>query len=363
MGVYQRADSPFWWMAIERVHQKPLRRSTGILVDGGSPAQSKVLAANAQRVYATTAAKHVLGTVTVEKPIIGFRAYATWYEEHIVKHRRGAIRDRSILKQLVFCFGHLDTLTAFDAHTVEEWKTSRRKLGKQPSTVNRELDVLKAMLSTAVPKYLERNPIAGVRRFRVAEAEPRVLLPDEEARLLKVASEEEAAALVLAIDTLLRLSSVVNLRWAQVRLKERIIVPLNAKVSIDTVPMSRRLHDALTALPRIDEWVFSSFHHGKGETAAKNALIRSFDALCQKAVLPHGRAANGLTFHCLRHTGATRALQRGASVRTVMKLGGWKNERMVMRYAHASDADVRTAAESIGGGKALSFTPRSRGRK
>ena len=50
----------------------------------------------------------------------------------------------------------------------------------------------------------------------------------------------------------------------------------------------------------------------------------------------------------LSSTGATRALQNGASVRTVMKLGGWKDERMVMRYVHASDADVRAAAESIG---------------
>ena len=113
---------------------------------------------------------------------------------------------------------------------------------------------------------------------------------------------------------------------------------------------------ALDQLPQRSAYVFQSLHDkGKGPTAAKNLLIRQFDALCQSAGLPHGRKAGGLTFHCLRHTGASRALQAGASVRTVMTLGGWKDLRSVLRYTHASDADVQAAAESIG-----RLTPRAR---
>jgi integrase len=105
--------------------------------------------------------------------------------------------------------------------------------------------------------------------------------------------------------------------------------------------------------------VFPSFHTSDRKTAAKNVAIRRFDDLCQLAGVPHGRKADGVTFHCLRHTGATRALQRGASVRTVMKLGGWKDETSVMRYVHAADSDVRAAAESIAK-PPIPFTPRSR---
>lgn len=57
---------------------------------------------------------------------------------------------------------------------------------------------------------------------------------------------------------------------------------------------------------------------------------------------------NGVTIHCLRHTGATRALQAGHSVRSVMDLGGWRLPSTVMRYLHATDIDVQRAAESIG---------------
>jgi integrase len=360
MGLYKR-DSPFWWMAIERPRQKPLRRSTGIHWDAGSPAANKEQEAAAQRVYALASAKQVLGTVEPTKPIISFTEYATWYETHVVAHRRGASHDRSTLKQLTLWFGRYDSLAHVDAHAAEEWKTSRRKLGKAPATVNRELDVLKALMSSAAPKYLERSPLGSVRRYRVPESEPRVLTQDEEDRMFAVASDTERAWLLIAVDTLLRLSNIVNLKWAQVR--AQVIVPLNAKIAHDTVPITVRMKKALEAMDRDGDFVFAEYHNGKGPTAAKNAMIRAFDGLCQKAHVPHGRQAGGVTFHCLRHTGATRALQKGASIRTVMKLGGWKDERSVIRYTHATDRDVRDAAESIGARPVLVHTPRSRGRK
>lgn len=348
MGVYHRTDSPFLWMAIERGGQRPLRCSTGIPKDGGSPAGNTAQWAKAERIYDLEKSRHVLGQVSPTKPVISFRAFAEWYLAHVVAHQRGAIRDRSIVKQLMLTFGHYDSIADIDAHAVEEWKTARRRQKKAPATVNRELDVLKAMLNKAVPKYLDRSPLGSVRRFRVPETEPRVLTVAEEDRMIAVATDEECAWLTLAIDTLLRLSNVVHLKWAQVKAAQNVIVPLNAKISHDGVPITARLRLALKELDRDGVYVFQSYHDGKGPTAAKNEMIRGFDALCQKAGIPHGRGNGGVTFHCLRHTGATRALQKGASIRTVMKLGGWKDERSVIRYTHATDADVRTAAESIG---------------
>lgn len=350
-------------MAIERPNQKPLRQSTGIPVDGGSPAGDRGQRDAAQRIYAVEKAKHVLGRAEPERPVIAFRAFAEWYLTHVVAHQRATSRDGSMIKQLMMHFGHVDTLTAIDADAVEEWKTARKRQRKAPATVNRELDVLKAMMGKAAPKYVDRGVLGTVRRFRVPESEPRVLTSAEEDRLLAIANDEERAWLTLAIDTLLRLSNVVHLKWDQVKWSQRVIVPLNAKVSIDTVPITARLKAALEVLDRdTGPFVFSSYHTGKGPTAAKNELIRAFNALCQKARIPHGRGNGGVTFHCLRHTGATRAMQKGASIRTVMKLGGWKDERSVIRYTHASDQDVRTAAESIGS-RPLLFTSRSRGKK
>jgi integrase len=344
MGIYTRPDSRFYWYALEGTE---IRRSTGVPIQGGSPQQDRELRRQAEAICASEQAKQAqqrsgLGPA---RPRITFAEYLRWYEPNIAAHHRGYAKAKSMLRRLNASFGTWP-LASIESHAVLEWMTARKRLVK-PSTVNRELDVLKAVLNTAVPKYLERSPLGTVRRFRVPEQEPRILTRAEEAKLLAVADDELRAILIVALDTLLRLSSLTHLKWAQV--KPRIIVPLNAKVAHDMVPVTARMRDALDDLPQRSPYVFASLHDkGTGPTAAKNLLIRRFDALCQSAGLPHGRKAGGLTFHCLRHTGASRALQAGASVRTVMKLGGWKDLRSVLRYTHAADADVEQAAESIG---------------
>lgn len=359
MGVYQRKDSPFWWLLIEGTS---IKESTGIPVDGGSTAQSTELRRQAQAIYAVrklNAVKSGQG-FTVATPVIGFKDFAAWYVTHYAAHHRGATRETSIVRQLSRYFDRFDSLALITDAAAKEWMTWR-KAQVQPSTVNRELDVLKQVMKAAVPKYLPTNPMTGLRRFRLKEAEPRVLTREEEQRLLEVAGAEDRAWLIVALDTLMRLSNVVYLQWPQVKRTQGVIVPLNAKVSHDAVPITLRMADALDRLAHDGPWVFPSFHvKGHGKTAAKNLAIRRFARLCALADVPHGRHVHGVTFHCLRHTGATRALQNGASVRTVMKLGGWRDEGSVIRYVHAADSDVRAAAESISRPILVTSPPRRR---
>lgn len=323
-----------------------MRESTRIPRTSGSPAQTKELRRQAEAYYADRMATLAKTRHEPDKERISYRALSTWYQTHHAAHLRGVSRVNSMLGQLGVYFDRFASVAAIRVEDVTEWMTWRKRQ-VSPATVNRELDVLKSVLRSAVPRYLSVSPASELRRFRVVETERRVLTPDEEARLLAVGTEVDQAWIVLALDTLLRLSNTVDSKWAQVKLERRIILPLNAKVSHDVVPMSSRLTTALSALPRDGDWVFPHFHGGSGQSPKQRA-IRRFDLLCRLAKVDYGRAAEGVTFHCLRHTGATRALQRGASVRTVMKLGGWKDERSVMRYVHASDQDVRDAAESIG---------------
>ncbi len=341
MGVYTRNDSPFYWLYLEGTG---IREKTDIPVRGASALQDKELRRQAHEEYIIR--KAAVRLDGPKRPVIGFKPFAKWYSDHHAAHHRGAEREQSMVRQLQTYFDRFTSLAQITEAGAKEWMTWRKHT-VCPNTVNRELDVLKQMLKAAVPTYLAANPVAGLRRFRVEEHEPRVLTHDEEHRLLTAAGPEDRAWLILALDTLLRLSNVVFLKWAQVKRTQGVIIPLNAKVSHDAVPITLRLRAALDQLNVDNEWVFPSFHGSGKPTAAKNAAIRRFHDLCQQAVIPHGRAAGGLTFHCLRHTGATRALQRGASVRTVMKLGGWRDETSVMRYVHAADSDVREAAESI----------------
>ena len=111
--------------------------------------------------------------------------------------------------------------------------------------------------------------------------------------------------------------------------------------------------------------VIDALHWVCGRLAERPELAAGLSAVEQRFA---GRRIIGVTTHrrenfgdglrdiaeAIRRLAARRdvamilPLHLNPSVRTVMKLGGWKSERSVMRYVHASDIDVQAAAESIG---------------
>ena len=73
------------------------------------------------------------------------------------------------------------------------------------------------------------------------------------------------------------------------------------------------------------------------EDPDKGLLARSqFRLLLDKAKEVTG--LDDVTFHVLRHTGATWFAEEGATVREVMERLGHRSERMAMRYQHAATA-------------------------
>jgi len=56
---------------------------------------------------------------------------------------------------------------------------------------------------------------------------------------------------------------------------------------------------------------------------------------------------DGVTWHALRHTFASRLVAAGVDLRTVQELGGWRTLSMVQRYAHLSPGLLAAAVEKI----------------
>jgi integrase len=350
MGVYRRPDSVFWWMALEGT---PIRASTKIPLDGGSPAQNKELRRQAQALYAKrmatlAATRHQLPVTLDPRRFTDQRA---WYAAHVTPQKRAPNKELSMLGILGRFFDEHE-LAAIDQALVREWRSSRL-VDVSPSTVRREEALLRHVLSTAVPKYLERNPLAGLASVRVAKTDTRVLTRAEEARLLRATTGEDRALLVAALDTLLRLSNARTLRRQQ---DHGAYVFSDTKTDAIRIPVSVRLRALLDALPANGPHFFPTY-----AGPSNHATDKMFAAACRRARVTMGRRTGGISFHSLRHTGASRMLEAGADVKTVMEIGGWKNLKVLERYLHPSEDRKRAAVNTIG--PHVPFTSKGRRRR
>jgi len=359
MGVFTRHDSPFYWIWLERPGRKGKSESTKVPIGAPTPGQrrdQRFLAAQIYRARMTDLARQRHRIQAGERVTIGFTAYAEWYQAHFTVHKRTAARERSAIKNLIAHFKPYD-LDEIDKGTVIEWRTFRKRHVKA-STVNRELDVLKHMLKEAVPTYLDHSPIAGLNRLRSAKAAIRIFTTEEEVRFFAATKDlEEAAIMLIARDTLMRLSDVKSLQWANCR--GDYIMVIDPKIEAYTAPVSPRLREVLEALPRRGRFLFPSRQSGPGSLSA-NTVHRLFVEICQRAEIPQGRKRNGVTFHSLRHTGTTRALERAVPVRGVQAAGGWQSIKQLERYGHVTDENVRLFRERIGQGDDLTQILRDR---
>lgn len=338
MGVFEKKGSPHWHVWIDGARKPRINTKIPIGETADDRKKSRRLAEQVYYQLMADRAKQRFG-LPRELPARSFIEHRAWYADHVSALKRGTDRELSMLKQLGLFFDE-DQLTDIDQARVREWRAWRLQ-AVSASTIRREEALLKHVLTTAVPTYLTANPLTGLARVRVADTDTRVLSRDEERRLLEALTDPQDRALVLcALDTLLRLGNVRTLQRAQ---DHGRYLFTDTKAGTVKIPISTRLRAALDALDAAGAAYFPRYAH----EATNNAVIRMFDLACKRAGVRTGRKTGGVSFHCLRHTGASRMLDAGVDIKTVMEIGGWRSLTVLQRYLHPSDERKRAAVDAI----------------
>jgi len=177
---------------------------------------------------------------------------------------------------------------------------------------------------------LSRNVVKLVRRPVIRNERKRRLEGDEEQRLLDGCDSGKIAfmktLLIVAIETGMRRSEILGLKWNDVSHNRRVItLEMTKNGSGREVPMSQRAFDALSWWKEnapVDEATIFPIAPGSFEQVWRRLLKR----------------ANiiGLRFHDLRHEGVSRLFERGLNVIEVSSISGHKELRMLKRYTHLS---------------------------
>jgi integrase len=237
------------------------------------------------------------------------------------------------------------TLDEITAGEVEKVRTERLQ-GEEavsPATVNREVAFLKHIFNLAVRDgKTDRNPLTTLRLLREPSGRVRYLSDAEEARLLeKLPTDEDRQRLHMLLNTGLRKSEFLGLRWRDVDFKAGILtVPRSKNGEARHVPMNATVRDILSRRPRALDRAAVAFPNAEGNRDLRWAE-KTFPAAVSAAEIDDFR------LHDTRHTFASRLAMEGVDLLAIKALGGWKTLSMVQRYAHLSPGHQRSAIERL----------------
>ena len=131
---------------------------------------------------------------------------------------------------------------------------------------------------------------------------------------------------ICALQTGMRRGEIFNLKWENIDFELGYIELLKTKTGkARKIPISTSLREVLENIKPISEYVFINPQTNKPYTDIHN----SFGTVLEKANIQSFR------FHDLRHTVATRLVEKGIDLVVVKEILGHSKIDTTMRYAHA----------------------------
>ena len=204
-----------------------------------------------------------------------------------------------------------------------------------PGTVVRELAYLSSIINHGRREWgiHANNPVALVRKPTQPKGRERVLSLAERERLLVELQPTGKrnvwmlSVVVLALETGMRRSELLALRWGDINLDRRTAtLHMTKNGESRVVPLSTSAVQTLTTMPRsICGAVFPI-------TAC--ALAANFDKAVERAKLPD------LHFHDLRHTAITHMATKLPNLIELAAVSGHKSLKMLQRYYHPDVCDL-----------------------
>jgi integrase len=275
----------------------------------------------------------------------------TWFDWYRVGLR--AIKLRKALAGL--------PLNEITSENIAGFAAYRQTEGRQVSTINSTLRVLRRVLGMAV----EGGVLAVAPNIRMLPGErhrERVVTPEEEACYLAVAPEPLASVVVVLLDTGLRPEECFRLRWESItwtnaRHGSLLVTHGKTTAARRVLPLTRRVGSVLEshwdAVGRpIEGWVWpaptKSGHFEPSSLKKKHAKV--FEILETEAKKGNGTAVSPIVLYSLRHTFLTRLGESGCDVWTLARIAGHSSIRISSRYVHPSEEAVLEAMGRFAGG-------------
>jgi integrase len=226
----------------------------------------------------------------------------------------------------------------------------RKYFGSQDwsaGTCNREKTCLRSIFKLAIENgKIASNPAALLKRKREPEGRVRWLTAEEEQRLRAAINErcpEQLPAFLIALHTGMRRSEQYRrINWSCVDLlKKDLFVPMSKSGRSRHIPLNAVALSAFASLRTLTSGVDPIFASTRRKGKQLVGTKHWFDAAVDAAKVPD------FTWHCLRHSFASRLAMAGVDLRTIADLMGHATAQMAMKYSHLAPEHRASAVAKI----------------
>ena len=324
----QKADSKNYWIEYY-LNGKRTRERIG---------RSKQAAENRLREVQTAKAegRHIKKNKN-ETVTIG--ALRDWYLDlSEVKQRRSFSSIKKCLKICVAGIGDIP-VSQLTLNRLEKFRKQRlteisERKGRpvKPSTINRDVANLRAMLNKALDhSKIESNLIGRIKQLEENNVRQRVL-SSEEFEMLYLHCPASLKGLVLTAYYLpMRQAEIMNLTWQEIDLKTGFIRLGGERTKNKTgrvVPLHPRIVDFFKSFPRP---IHGGYIFGQSRRFNRKAF--------NKAVEDAG--INDFTFHDLRHCAINNLRLAGNDHYTIKQASGHKTDIAFQRYNLVTEEEIK----------------------
>ncbi|MEW6256934.1 MAG: site-specific integrase [Pseudomonadota bacterium] len=247
------------------------------------------------------------------------------------------------------------------ADLIRKRRAEPKRRGNQPGS---DGTVSNATVNRTVTELLRRVLHRAKRLWgqEVQEIDWRaLLLPEPRERVRELRDSEEAALfaqmrtdyhpiLRFALLTGCRLAECVGLRWRHLDWGNRTITIIGKGGKVATLPLTSGLRALLWPLQGDHPDAVFTYISARATAAGRRGERRPITYEGLKTQWRRCKAAGEIEdfrFHDNRHTAATRLLRETGNLKLVQRLLRHEDIATTVKYAHASDEDLRQAMEAV----------------
>lgn len=304
-------------------------------------------------------AELALDSGTRKKPLITLDAAAANYEDHLRANGKWSATQDYLIASIVEGIGAERYLSEITEQELRD-HFARRAAKVSAASVNREIEVARPIWRRHRKTHeIGEMPDWGEMFYAVAKHDPRELYRDQEQRLFAALRADLRDFAHFALLSGWRLREVRLLRWSDLALRERVAVVRIKGGDVIRRPLTDEMLILIANQPKKTPFVFTYVcqksrkafidRKGRKHPARLKGERYSFTQWGWRKPWAAALEAAGideLRFHDLRHTRGTRILRHTGNLAVAQKALAHKSIKTTLRYAHATDDDVRRGLDA-----------------